>query len=139
MDIGKSNNKKKKFLGVRQRTSGRWVAEIKVSSQKLRLWLGTFNRPEEAAMAYDLAARILRGNNAKTNFASMGESNNYQVSLRNSRLHQLMQHEELSSCVHETLVCSDHGKKREEVSGVSSGGSRVYSSVVVVPSFEFEG
>nr|CAD1816792.1 unnamed protein product [Ananas comosus var. bracteatus] len=31
----------KKFIGVRQRPSGRWVAEIKDSSQKVRLWLGT--------------------------------------------------------------------------------------------------
>lgn len=57
-----------RFLGVRQRPSGRWVAEIKVSSQKLRLWLGTFDRAEDAAMAYDRAARLLRGRSAKTNF-----------------------------------------------------------------------
>ncbi|KAI3992326.1 hypothetical protein MKX01_030047 [Papaver californicum] len=58
----------RRYLGVRQRPSGRWVAEIKDSSQKLRLWLGTFDKPEEAAMAYDDAARLLRGTNAKTNF-----------------------------------------------------------------------
>lgn len=59
-----------KFIGVRQRPSGRWVAEIKDSSQHLRLWLGTFDTPEEAARAYDEAARALRGENARTNFAT---------------------------------------------------------------------
>ncbi|XP_055814397.1 ethylene-responsive transcription factor 3-like [Solanum dulcamara] len=59
----------RKFVGVRQRPSGRWVAEIKDSSQRVRLWLGTYDTPEEAAHAYDEAARALRGENARTNFA----------------------------------------------------------------------
>lgn len=44
------------------------MAEIKDSSQRIRLWLGTFDSPEEAARAYDEAARALRGDNARTNF-----------------------------------------------------------------------
>ncbi|XP_041014621.1 ethylene-responsive transcription factor ERN3-like [Juglans microcarpa x Juglans regia] len=59
----------RRFVGVRQRLSGRWVAEIKDSSQRVRLWLGTYDTPEEAARAYDEAARALRGENARTNFA----------------------------------------------------------------------
>ncbi|XVF73283.1 hypothetical protein PTKIN_Ptkin12aG0189200 [Pterospermum kingtungense] len=61
----------RRFVGVRQRPSGRWVAEIKDSSQRVRLWLGTYDTPEEAARAYDEAARALRGENARTNFASV--------------------------------------------------------------------
>ncbi|KAM7277344.1 hypothetical protein ACFE04_019210 [Oxalis oulophora] len=60
----------RRFVGVRQRPSGRWVAEIKDSSQRVRLWLGTYDTAEEAARAYDEAARALRGENARTNFAA---------------------------------------------------------------------
>lgn len=67
-DRNKTLGKPRKFLGVRQRPSGRWVSEIKDSTRNLRLWLGTYDTPEEAAMAYDSVARILRGRNAKTNF-----------------------------------------------------------------------
>lgn len=59
---------KKKFIGVRQRPSGRWVAEIKDTTQKIRMWLGTFESAEEAARAYDEAACRLRGPNTRTNF-----------------------------------------------------------------------
>ncbi|XP_058733760.1 ethylene-responsive transcription factor ERN1-like [Vicia villosa] len=59
---------KNSFIGVRQRPSGRWVAEIKDTIQNIRLWLGTYDTGEEAARAYDEAARLLRGANTRTNF-----------------------------------------------------------------------
>ncbi|CAK7348003.1 unnamed protein product [Dovyalis caffra] len=74
----------RRFVGVRQRPSGRWVAEIKDSSQRVRLWLGTYDTPEEAARAYDEAARALRGENARTNFASVNPSVNRSGSSSNS-------------------------------------------------------
>ncbi|KAI4314123.1 hypothetical protein L6164_027059 [Bauhinia variegata] len=59
---------RKRFIGVRQRPSGRWVAEIKDTIHKIRLWLGTYDTAEEAARAYDEAACLLRGSNTRTNF-----------------------------------------------------------------------
>lgn len=62
------NQPRKRYMGVRQSPSGRWVAEIKGTAQKIRLWLGTFDTAEAAAHAYDEAACLLRGTNTRTNF-----------------------------------------------------------------------
>uniref|UniRef100_A0A0D3GSP7 AP2/ERF domain-containing protein n=1 Tax=Oryza barthii TaxID=65489 RepID=A0A0D3GSP7_9ORYZ len=62
----KGSTSHSKFVGVRQRPSGRWVAEIKDTTQKIRMWLGTFETADAAARAYDEAARLLRGAEART-------------------------------------------------------------------------
>ncbi|KAF9616017.1 hypothetical protein IFM89_027956 [Coptis chinensis] len=56
------------FKGVRMRTWGRWVSEIRVPQSKERIWLGSYDTAEMAARAYDAALYCLRGSKGKFNF-----------------------------------------------------------------------
>lgn len=62
------------YRGVRQRTWGKWVAEIRAPNRGKRLWLGTFPTAFEAALAYDEAAKMMYGENAILNMPHISDS-----------------------------------------------------------------
>ncbi|KAK6778311.1 hypothetical protein RDI58_025029 [Solanum bulbocastanum] len=100
-----------KYRGVRQRTWGKWVAEIRepvyisgeYKSKGKRLWLGTYSTAVDAAISYDEAAKVMYGSNAILNFPNCCDTSSNGNITRTSSLESSGQ----SSVDHEDLVVDD--------------------------------
>ncbi|KAK2968957.1 hypothetical protein RJ640_028467 [Escallonia rubra] len=110
----------KKYRGIRRRKWGKWVSEIRVPGTQERLWLGSYSKPEAAAVAHDIASYCLRG-------ASSLEKLNFPLMLPAARLGSDMSPTSIQKAASDAGMAIDAGYP---VLKLSRGGSNKVESKV---------
>ncbi|KAL1214593.1 Ethylene-responsive transcription factor [Cardamine amara subsp. amara] len=81
-----NKNKIKKYKGVRMRSWGSWVSEIRAPNQKTRIWLGSYSTAEAAARAYDAALLCLKGPKTNLNFPHITTTSPFLIDINEKTL-----------------------------------------------------
>ncbi|XP_004499266.1 uncharacterized protein [Cicer arietinum] len=126
------------YKGVRQRTWGKWVAEIREPNRGARLWLGTFETSHEAALAYDAAARKLYGSDAKLNLPELSVTTNSTTTQQIPQINiphnnNNIKNFSVSSTVHNNNSCFNNNNNNTNNSVFGAIYSSSDNSIVSIP------